>query len=69
MNGHSEYVETIIGKVSYCQFLHVHMYTVLKQRDSVFIKFSSFGSSVHYHLNVHAMYLHKELFLRAQVSQ
>jgi len=56
VNGHSEYVETIIGKVNYCQYLHV-----LKQRDTVFINFSIFWSSVHCHLNVHSMYLQKEL--------
>ena len=37
VNGHSEYVETIIGKVNYCQYLHV-----LKQRDTVLINFSIF---------------------------
>lgn len=26
VNGHSEYVETIIGKVNYCQYLHTRMY-------------------------------------------
>lgn len=26
VNGHSEYVETIIGKVNYCQYLCVHNY-------------------------------------------
>ena len=37
VNGHSEYVETIIGKVNYCQYVHV-----LEQREALLINFSIF---------------------------
>ena len=39
VNGHSEYVETIIGKINYCQYLCVH---ILKQKDTVHINCSIF---------------------------